>query len=138
MTKQERGLSVTRLKTKHTFTTGDGQATFPLFQTKVDSCDKVWNPNNYSLNLIQGKTPLLLDRTHTPRGTKKAITLERTFDKDIWVYNKRSLDELASSTLKDVKRGKMYKKKIMKIKRQRSKSMNKSARSGSLSMSATR
>lgn len=48
------------------------------------------------------------------------------------------MDELASSTLKDVKRGKFYKKKIMRIKRQRSKSMNKSARSGSLSMSATR
>ena len=79
-----------------------------------------------------------MDRTHTPRGTKRAITLERTFDKDIWVYNKRSMDELASSTMKDVKRGKFYKKKIMRIKRQRSKSMNKSARSGSLSMSATR
>jgi hypothetical protein len=48
------------------------------------------------------------------------------------------MDELASSTMKDVKRGKFYKKKIMRIKRQRSKSMNKSARSGSLSMSATR
>lgn len=31
MNKQDRGMSITRLKTKQTFTTADGQATFPLF-----------------------------------------------------------------------------------------------------------
>ena len=35
MLKLDRGMSITRLKTKNTFTTADGQATFPLFQTKV-------------------------------------------------------------------------------------------------------
>ena len=71
----------------------------------------------FSLNLIQEKTPLLLDRSNTPRGALKAITLERTFDKDIWLYNKKTLDDLASSTAKDTKLGKIYKRRILRKKR---------------------
>lgn len=104
------------MRTKNSFTSTDGK-TFPLFETKVTRSDRVWSPNTFSLNLMQTQTPMLLDRSNTPRGAKKAITLERTFDKDIWVYNKKSMDELATSTAKDVKRGKFYKRKIMRIKR---------------------
>jgi hypothetical protein len=43
--------------------------------------------------------------------------LERTFDKDIWVYNKKNLDELATSTAKDIKLGKAYKKRINRKRR---------------------
>lgn len=110
---------ITRLRTKQSFTTTDGKS-FPLFETKVTRTDRVWNPNTFSLNLVQSQTPLLLDRSNTPRGAQRAITLERTFDKDIWVYNKKTMDELASSTAIDVKRGKFYKRKIMRIKRKRS------------------
>lgn len=86
------------------------------------------------MNLIQDKTPLLLDSTNTPRGVKKAITLERNFDRDIWVYNKKSLDELATSTAKDVKIGKAYKKRILRKKRQRSRAL--SSHSDSMNASA--
>jgi hypothetical protein len=126
MQAQDRGMTITRLKTKQTITSSDGKATFPLFETKVTRTDRVWDPNNFSLHLLQEKTPLLLDRSNTPRGAQRSIALERTFDKDIWVYNKKSMDELATSTQKDLKRGKFYKRKIMRIKRQRSKSLNKS------------
>lgn len=117
MSTMDRGLTVTRLRTKNTFTTADGKATFPLFETKVNRTERVWSPNNFSMNQLQTKTPLLLDRTNTPRGAARAIALERTFDKDIWVYNKKCLDELATSTAKDVKLGKIYKKRILRRKR---------------------
>lgn len=133
MLTQERGMTITRLKTKKTFTSTDGK-TFPVFESKVTRTDRVWCPNTFSMNLMETKTPMLLDRSNTPRGALRAITLERTFDKDIWVYNKKSLDVLATSTAKDVKIGKTYKKRIMRMKRKRSKSGgNKSA-----SLSATR
>jgi hypothetical protein len=63
----------------------------------------------------------MIERVETPRAVKKAITLERNFDKDIWLYNKTSMDDFRA-TAKDIKIGKIYKKRIMKIKRQRSKS----------------
>ena len=127
MSTNDRGLTVTRLKTKSIFTTADGTATFPLFDTKVQKTEAVWAPNNFTMNLIQNKTPLLLDRTNTPRGVMKKITLERTFDKDIWLYNKKTCDEFAS-TVKDIKQGKTYKKRIMKRNRQRSKSAQSATR----------
>lgn len=61
----------------------------------------------------------LIDNTHTPRGAKKAITLERNFDRDIWVYNKSTLDNFAEAA-KDAKRGKQLARKIRKQKRSRS------------------
>ena len=67
----------------------------------------------------------MIERVETPRAVKKAITLERNFDKDIWLYNKTSMDDFRS-TAKDIKLGKIYKKRIMKIKRQRSKSSQRS------------
>ena len=96
MRSPERGTSVTRIRTKNLYTTGDGQAKFPLFETRINRTDQVWEPNNFTMQQFQTKTPLLLDRTHTPRGAKRAITLERTFDKDIWVYNKNSMHEFQS------------------------------------------
>lgn len=46
-----------------------------------------WNPNNFLPTIIHDTKPLN-DTTHTPRGTKRAITLERTFDKQPWIYNR--------------------------------------------------
>ena len=94
MKASDRGMSVTRIKTKNMYTTGDGQGKFPIFDTKINRSDRVWEPNNFTMQQFTKQTPLLLDRTHTPRGTKRAITLERTFDKDIWLYNKASLDDI--------------------------------------------
>ena len=127
----ERGMSVTRLRTKQTFVTSDGKATFPLWETRINRTDRVWNPNNFTMNRLEEKVPLLLDRSNTPRGVQKEITLERTFDKDIWVYNKKSMDDF-NATAKDIKQGKIYKKRIMRKKRQMSKSLSAS-RTASLS-----
>ena len=51
----------------------------------------VWSPNQFSPEIIGNKneTPLLLDRTATPRGFMKAISLERTFDRYPWMYNRK-------------------------------------------------
>jgi len=127
----DRGLTVTRLRTKETFKSTDGKL-FPLFQTKVTRTNRVWSPNSSTLNLIEEKTPMLLDHTDSLEA-QRAITLERNLDKDIWLYNKKTLDDLATSTAKDVKLGKVYKRRILRKKRQRSKSSAKSA-----SLSATR
>jgi hypothetical protein len=87
-----------------------------------------WDPNNFHLNLLQNTKPLL-DNTNTPRAAKKAITLERCFDRDLWVYNKSGLGNFAEAA-KDAKRGKQVGKMIRKKKRQQ--------RSGKGSRSFTR
>lgn len=46
-----------------------------------------WNPNCFLPKLLQTTTPLN-DRTNTPRGLRKSITLERCFDKQPWIYNR--------------------------------------------------
>lgn len=79
-----------------------------------------WDPNKFNPGLLSETKPLL-DNSNTPRGAKKAITLERCFDKDMWVYNKSHMGEF-SEALKDYKRGKLLAKKIRKQKRMRSKS----------------
>ena len=108
----DRGMTITQTKTK----TDDGQV---FTQTKVQKTESVFKPNTFSLNLIENTKPLL-DNSNTPRSAKKAITLERVFDHDVWVYNKTSLDDFAK-TAKDVKKGKSLKRKIMRKQRQRSK-----------------
>ena len=83
--------------------------------TTVRKTDSIITPNTFSLNLFSETKPLL-DNSNTPRAAKKAITLERNFDHDIWVYNKGSLDDF-SKTAKDVKKGKSLKRKIMRRQR---------------------
>ncbi len=137
MLRLERGMTITRTKTKNSFSSTDGKK-FTLFATNVARTDRVWNHNDFSLNLIQKQTPLLLDRSNTPREAQRLITLERTFDKDIWLYNKKTLDELATSTARDIKLGKTYKRRILKKKRQRSKSGASKSATKTSSLSATR
>ena len=80
--------------------------------TTVKKTDTIIKPNTFSLNIFSETKPLL-DNSNTPRAAKKAITLERNFDHDIWVYNKTSLDDF-SLAAKDAKRGKSMKRKIMR------------------------
>lgn len=46
-----------------------------------------WDPNNFMPTLLHDTAPLN-DVTLTPRGQKRAITLERCFDKQPWMYNR--------------------------------------------------
>ena len=58
------------------------------------------------------------DRTHTPRGANKAISLERAFDAHAWMHNRKTMDSFdpkCHAMLNDKHRGKML-KKIIKTK----------------------
>ena len=76
-----------------------------------------WDPNNFLPKLLT-KTKPLNDTTHTPRGTKKAITLERCFDKQPWIYNRAHSAHFSGLGMggdiiaKDKMRNKVLKKKL--------------------------
>jgi hypothetical protein len=77
----------------------------------------VWKPNDHLPNLLS-KTKGLNDRTLTPRGANKAISLERAFDAHAWMYNRKTMDSFdpaCHAMQNDKNRGKML-KKIIKAK----------------------
>ena len=64
----------------------------------------------------------LLDNTHTPRGAKKAITLERSFDRLPWMHNRNTMNDFSQAiVLKDKNKSKVL-RKIIKKSRSRSRS----------------
>ena len=70
----------------------------------------VWRSNNYHLNLLSDVKPLL-DRTHTPRGALRAITLERNYAHEKWLYNKKDMDEFdPRKSKRDLERSKTLKR----------------------------
>jgi len=113
----ERGTIITKTRVK------DATGAIKI-EANITKTNAKWDPNNFSLKLLDDTKPLL-DNSNTPRAAKKAITLERCFDHDIWIYNKTSLDEFKEAG-KDNKRGKLLAKKIRKQKRSRSKSGSRS------------
>lgn len=78
----------------------------------------VWSPNRFSPEIIGNKneTPLLLDRTATPRGFTKAISLERTFDRYPWMYNRKNSSNfdngIGSNIILDKQKSSVLKKKL--------------------------
>ena len=70
----------------------------------------VWKSNNHWPKLLNNTKPLL-DRTHTPRGALRAITLERNFAREKWLYNKQDMDLFdPSKSKRDVERSKSLKR----------------------------
>ena len=70
----------------------------------------VWRSNSFSLNSLNKFKPMLA-RELTPRGTLRAITLEKNFAREKWLYNKSELEELDPAKSKiDLDRSKMLKK----------------------------
>lgn len=61
------------------------------------SHDSQWKHNGFHASLLDKTTKPLLDNSNTPRAAKKAITLERCFDKDPWMYNKNNLETFDAS-----------------------------------------
>jgi len=60
--------------------------------------------------LIQETKPLL-DRSNTPRGALRAITLERNFSAEKWLYNKKDMGEFDPyQSKKDITRSKALKR----------------------------
>ena len=126
MTSYDRDIVISKTKVKDE-TTGKWR-----LETKVEKAHPKWQANSFKPEIFTLVKPLI-DNSNTPRGARKAITLERNFDRDMWVYNKKSLDDF-SHALKDQKRGKLIAKKIRKEKRKRQRSMSGSyngSRSGS-------
>ena len=102
----ERGITITQTKVREAST-----GKFKL-ESHISKTTAKWDPNNFHPNIIQDVKPLL-DNSNTPRGAKKAITLERNFDHDMWVYNKASMHGFEDAA-KDAKRGKLLARKIRK------------------------
>ena len=75
-----------------------------------------WNPNSFLPNLLSSKNETLNDGTHTPRGAKRAITLERSFDKQPWMHNRSHGNNFdpnyGTSIFKDKLKAKVLKKKL--------------------------
>lgn len=56
---------------------------------------------------IISETKPMMGRLMTPRGTLRAITLDKNFSKEKWLYNKNQLDDFnPAKSKKDVERSK--------------------------------
>ena len=76
-----------------------------------------WDPTNVTPEIFSEITPLL-DRTHTPRGVKKLLTLERSFDKDWWIPNRMHVENFGKIAIgKDLFKGKMLERYVRRKKR---------------------
>ena len=69
-----------------------------------------WTPNNFSPDLLYNTKPLL-DRSNTPRGALRSITLDRNFSKEKWLYNKNTMDNFdPNQSKRDINRSKTLKR----------------------------
>ena len=53
---------------------------------------KRWDPTRTRLELHDPSMTGLMDRTHTPRGYKKEMTLARNWDQYPWIHSRRSME----------------------------------------------
>ena len=129
MTKNERGM-IRPVKG------ADGETINIAAQTMhVPGTNGTWRPNGFFPNLLTQDKPLL-DRTHTPRGALRAITLERNFAKEKWLYNKKDMDGFdPAQSKRDIDRSKTLKRITKRQEKQRGmrESMISSARNTSKS-----
>ena len=76
-----------------------------------------WDPNSFSPELLNQVVPLL-DRTHTPRGAQKLLTLDRNWDRELWIHNRKHSDSFEEIPVsKDKIRGKFLERTIRRKKR---------------------
>lgn len=110
---------------------------------------KKWNPNSFLPNLLAKNEVPMHDGQLTPRGVKKAMTLDRGFDHHPWIYNRSTCDRFDGDTVaSDKVKAKMLRKKLRQMRRSSMKrgesnttlanaSKNTGHRSGSLTASRT-
>ena len=53
---------------------------------------KRWEPTKVRLDLCDPSVTGLMDRTHTPRGYKKEMTLARNWDQYPWMHTRRNME----------------------------------------------
>ena len=76
----------------------------------IPGTNGTWKPNDFFPNLLSNTKPLL-DRTHTPRGALRAITLDRNFAREKWLYNKKDMDLFdPNKSKRDIDRSKTLKR----------------------------
>jgi len=69
-----------------------------------------WTPNSFSPEFLSQTKPLL-DRSNTPRGCLRQITLDRNFSKEKWLYNKKTMEHFDPNlSKKDMERSKNLKR----------------------------
>ena len=73
---------------------------------------KKWDPTKSRLELQDPKLTGLMDRTHTPRGYKKAMTLDRNWDRYAWIYTRSNMEAFENKfeIKRDVAKNKILKK----------------------------
>ena len=77
----------------------------------------IWAPNDHEIEYPSDTKPLN-DRTHTPRGARKSISLSRVFDKELWIPSKKIAGLFTGEAVdKDVKKGKWVAKMNRRKKR---------------------
>jgi len=76
----------------------------------IPRCKYKWSPNSFFPYLINVVAPPL-ERLNTPRTIQKQISLDRTFDRDIWLHSKNHLQAFAGPDIeKDLAKGKIVRK----------------------------
>ena len=104
------------------------QNTFvPLNERYFCTQSAKWDPNNNFPTLLnltgsQFDAGPLLDNTHTPRGAKKAITLERAFNHVPWMYNRTASEGFDPKIISKDKAKSKILRKIIRGSRSRSRS----------------
>ena len=96
-----------------------------------------WNPNKHMPTLLGNVAPLN-DNTNTPRGAKRAITLERSFDRFAWMHTRNALEHLDvnSHAIKiDKEKGKTLRKIVRKQKKQQHMMMTHQASTSGINQS---
>ena len=76
----------------------------------IPRCKYKWSPNSFFPDLLNVVAPPL-ERLNTPRTIQKQISLERTFDRDIWLHSKNHMQAFAGPDIeKDLAKGKIVRK----------------------------
>jgi len=73
---------------------------------------KKWDPTRTRLELHDPSVTGLMDRTHTPRGYKKEMTLARNWDQYPWMHTRRNMEafENVSQIKADKEKNKILKR----------------------------
>ena len=79
-------------------------------KTHIGNTKGIWRSNSFMPDILS-VVPPLNDRSNTPRGALRAITLDRNFSKEKWLYNKNQLDGFdPEKSKRDLERSKTLKK----------------------------
>lgn len=101
MTSRERGLIKPRRGSEHGYSIAVPQSTAYL-----EGTNGVFSPTRKVADMFTSISPLN-DRTHTPRGAERAISIGRLRSNRKWLYNKNTLDPfLPTLSTVDIARGK--------------------------------